>query len=306
MSRLTLAAPPLAALVYPAIIWAGPAISPLFLAMALAVPAIGVTAAHALGPASPRARAVALAVVAAPPLYSWLGGLLDFQTTVPLHGLAVWILLWLTLTVVATTGGQTARAARPRPARLAFAHGCSAAIITVFALAHLTNHLAALAGGERHIAVMSALRTVYRAPGVELVLLAAVAFQTLSGLRLLRDHVERTRSWWHTAQVASGAYLAAFFLSHLTAALRARWLRDIDTNWQWLTADSMLTDPWSARLAPYYALSVVAVGVHAALGLRYVLRARGWSPPVSDRLAVAAAAAATAASALIMTALLRA
>ena len=136
-------------------------------------------------------------------------------------------------------------------------------------------------------------------------LLAAVAFQAVSGLRLLRAHAGRTRSWWHTTQVASGAYLGVFFLSHLTAALRARWLRGVDTNWQWLTADSMLLDPWSARLAPYYALSIVALGVHAALGLRYVLRERGWTVAVADRVAVLATVAAVTASALIMTALLR-
>lgn len=68
----------------------------------------------------------------------------------------------------------------------------------------------------------------------------------------------------------------------------------------------MLTDPWSARLAPYYALSVVAVGVHAALGLRYVLRACGWAPAVADGVSLGASLVATLASALIMTALLSA
>jgi succinate dehydrogenase/fumarate reductase cytochrome b subunit len=151
---------------------------------------------------------------------------------------------------------------------------------------------------------MTALRTIYRLPLVEAVLLAAVAFQILAGLALLRRHVERDGSWWATAQVSSGAYLAGFFLSHLTAALRARWLRGVDTNWVWLTADSLLSDPWSARLTPYYALSVVAFGVHAGLGLRYVLRARGWPPGVANRAGILVPMAAVVASAAIMSALL--
>jgi succinate dehydrogenase/fumarate reductase cytochrome b subunit len=153
---------------------------------------------------------------------------------------------------------------------------------------------------------MGMLRPIYQARPVEAVLLGAIAFQILSGLRLLRPHAQRGTSWWDTAQVASGAYMALFFCSHLTAALRARWLRGVDTNWRWLTADSMLTDPWSARLAPYYFLAVVAFGVHVGLGLRYILRERGWSAAAADRAGLLPPAVAVLASIAIMTALLRA
>jgi succinate dehydrogenase/fumarate reductase cytochrome b subunit len=307
VSRLERALPALAAIIYPVLIWAGPAVSPLCLAVALVVPALGVLGVHRAGKSYPRARAVALAAVAAPPLYSWLGGLLDFQSALPLNGLGVWYPMWAALALVAATDdAEPVGTARPRPGRLAFAHGCSGAVVAVFALAHLANHLAALSGGERHIAIMAALRTVYRLPAVEAVLLAAVTFQVLTGVSLLRQHAGRDGSWWDTAQASSGAYLAGFFLSHLTAALRARWLRGVDTNWVWLTADSMLSDPWSARLAPYYALSVVALGVHAGLGVRYVMRVRGWSPAAADRAGVVVPTASAVASALIMIALLRA
>jgi succinate dehydrogenase/fumarate reductase cytochrome b subunit len=297
-------APALAALAYPALVWTGPAVSPGLLAASLLVPAAGVAGVHRSPAYFPRARSVALLTVATPPLYSWLGGLLDFQTAVPLSSLTVWYPLWAILAVVA--GRERPRpCTRPRPARLTFAHGCSAGVIAVFAIAHVANHLAAWwGGGELHMAVMGSLRTIYRSVPGETVLLAAVTFQILSGLRLLFPHAERGHSWWNTAQIASGAYLAVFFLSHLTAALRARWLRGIDTNWQWLTADSMVTDPWSARLAPYYFLAVVAFGVHAGLGLRYVLRARGWPPARADLAGWVPPAIATVASIMIMAALL--
>jgi succinate dehydrogenase/fumarate reductase cytochrome b subunit len=248
---------------------------------------------------------VALATVAAPALYSWLGGLLDFQHAIPVSADTVWYPLYAGLAVLGTmdTAGPATR--RPRPARLAFLHGCSGAVVAAFALAHSATHLSAVAGGAVHMAVMAALRTIYRAPAVEILLLASVALQAMTGLRLLRAHSGRDGSWWDTAQLASGVYLTAFFASHLTAALRARWLRGVDTNWVWLTADSMLTDPWSARLAPYYALSVIALGVHAGMGLRFILTARGWSSRAADGTALVMASAATAASALIMFALLR-
>ena len=298
-------APALAALTYPALIWAGPAIASFFLVVSVVVPAVGVVAVRRSSPSYPWSGCVALLAVASPPLYSWLGGLLDFQQAIPVNSLGVWCVLWTALAVAAGLERPRPAAPRPRPARLAFAHGCSAVVISSFAIAHLANHLAAFWGdGQTHVAVMAALRTAYRAGPVEAVLLAAVAFQALSGLRLLRPHAERGGSWWDTAQTASGAYLAVFFLSHLTAALRARWLRGIDTNWQWLTADSMLTDPWSARLAPYYFLAVVAFGIHAGLGLRYVVRARGWAPAYANLAGLVPPVVATVASVVIMAALL--
>ena len=40
-------APALAALIYPALVWAGPAVSPVLLALGLVVPAVGVVVARA-------------------------------------------------------------------------------------------------------------------------------------------------------------------------------------------------------------------------------------------------------------------
>jgi len=37
----------------------------------------------------------------------------------------------------------------------------------------------------------------------------------------------------------------------------------------------LLTDEWSSRLVPYYFLGIVALGLHGALGLRYVLLQHG-------------------------------
>jgi hypothetical protein len=66
-----------------------------------------------------------------------------------------------------------------------------------------------------------------------------------------------------------------FLASHVSAVLRARYLHHVDTNWIWLTADNLLTDPWSVRLVPYYFLGVLALAVHGACGLRRVLLGHG-------------------------------
>lgn len=131
-----------------------------------------------------------------------------------------------------------------------------------------------------------------------------MGFQIVTGLRLLRGAAVRRGSWFDTLQTAPGAYLGLFFLSHLTAVLRARLLRHVDTNWVWLTADSMLRNQWSARLAPYYFLAVVALGVHLGAGVRVVLIGHGYSTRTAGWVFFMLATSAVVASVLILTALL--
>ena len=88
--------------------------------------------------------------------------------------------------------------------------------------------------------------------------------------------------------------------------MRARLLRHSDTDWTWLAGGELLTDPWSARLVPYYFLAVIALAVHGACGLRVVLLGHGLTPARGGALVGLAAAAATVASALIMLGLFRA
>ena len=299
--------PPLAALVYPGLIWCGAALAPMFLLISIAAPGLALWIAHRTAP-HPRARRIAFFAVGAPPLYTLLGGWLDFQHAVPFKALHVWVVLWAVLACVALwerpseEGAATAHAATSH--RLAFAHGISAALITLFTVAHLLNHFSGLWGGDVHIAVMKALRLVYRQPLVEMVLLVAIAFQVSSGLVLLSRKLARTGSWIDSLQMGSAAYLVVFFLSHLSAVLRARYLRDVDTNWVWLTSDNLLTDPWSVRLTPYYFLAIVAFGVHGAAGVRSVLMNHGSSMQQADRAFALIVAAATVLSASIMVGLI--
>lgn len=296
---------PLAALLYPAIIWCGVRTSPIVLALSLAVPLIGLVSSHRIA-GFPRARRIAHLAVAAPPLFSLLGGWLDFQHALPFHGLTIWIAVWTAALIVVAVERACPVCPAPRSQALGMAHGISAALIVLFAAAHLFNHLVGLFGGESHIAVMSALRTVYRNELVEPILLAAVAFQIMTGTVLLWRKLTRTNGWFDTLQTTTGTYMLLFLLSHVSAALRARYLHGTDTNWAWLSGGELLTDPWSARLAPYYFLAVIAFGVHGACGLRTVALGHGAAPAVGNRLVLLGAAFSTVVSMLIFTGLVRA
>jgi succinate dehydrogenase/fumarate reductase cytochrome b subunit len=184
-------------------------------------------------------------------------------------------------------------------------HGVSAAMLTLFTIAHLGNHLGGLLGGEPHTAIMHTLRKVYRHSAVEPILLAIVVFQVATGGVLLWRKLARSTGWLDTLQTASGAYLMMFLLSHTSAALNARYLRGIDTNWAWAGGPELLTDPWMARLAPYYVLSVIAFGVHGACGLRTVALGHGASPALGARLVALGAGISAVVSALIFTGLVR-
>jgi succinate dehydrogenase/fumarate reductase cytochrome b subunit len=285
--------------------------SPWFLAFSMLVPLLGLLIGHRLDHRFyPRSRWIAFAVAATPPLYTLLGGWLDFQRVVPFKGLHVWGVVWLTLACFAfwerPPYGSAMGAQRAPQRRLALAHGISAALISVFAAAHLLNHFSGLWGGERHTAIMNTLRLVYHLPIIETALLASIVFQLISGLLLLKRKLPQTVRWIDELQAAAAIYLALFFLSHLSAVLRARLVRDTDTNWAWLTADGLLTDPWSARLAPYYFLSVIALGIHGGAGIRQVMLSHGRSMQFADKSFHVAVAAAAVLSTSIMTALIRA
>jgi len=264
-------------LIYPVLVWSISHLSPYTLPLTL-IPLIASAVSIAkISPLNsyPRAVAVAHLGVAAPALYNVMGAVLDFQKNYPFHGNSAWTVLWIVLIVLVAVERPSQPVSRTAShSGLRFAHGISAAVITCFALFHIANHLAGLAGGEAHLAVMKAFRTVYRRPAAEALLVTAVLFQVVSGVVLLRRRL-MTADRFEMLQGAAGAYLLMFFASHLRAVFKARYVRHIDTNWTWLTSSNLLTDEWSARLVPYYFLGIIALGLHGACGLRSVLLQHG-------------------------------
>jgi hypothetical protein len=307
-------AAPAAALAYPLIIWCGSQTSALVLAVSLVVPLLGLIVSYRLGGSGgmPVARRVAHLTVAVPPLFSLLGGWLDFQHLIPVGSVGVWIPLWTLLSVAVLfertrsepRGAGSSRLFVEPSGRLAVAHGISATVIVLFAAVHLCNHLGGLLGGDTHVAIMQTLRVVYRHSLVEPVVLAALGFQIVSGACLIQRKLAHATRGIETLQTTTGAYLLMFLLSHVSAVLRAH-RRGVDTNWSWLAGGELLTDPWSARLVPYYFLAVIALGVHAACGLRTVLLGHGWSARRGTVLVAVVAVVFTLSSALILAGLFR-
>ena len=302
-------AAPFAALVYPALVRAGTALSPAFLLLALGVPLLGLVAAHILGRAGASlfVRAAAFAAVGAPPLFALLGGWLDFQRALPFGSVGVWIPLWGTLALVAVLDRRLAPVTSgPSPRWLVLVHASSAIAVAIFAVAHVANHLAGLFGGDAHVAFMHVLRRVYRHQLIEPLLLGAVFLQVATGLALLWRKLPRARDWFSTLQMATGTYLMMFLASHVSAVFRARLLRNRDTDWSWLSGGELLSDAWSARLVPYYFLAVISLAVHVACGLRVVMVGHGMRVGRGNALVASFAALATLGSSLILAGLFRA
>jgi hypothetical protein len=317
-SRAYRTLPAIASLLYPGLVWCGPAVYPPLLLLSLLPPVLCLFAARRLVVTGrfPLASRVAHFGVGAPALFSFLGGWLDFQKALPFHrvgvwnSVGVWILLWaaLALAVFLERPSQwPERSPAHSRARLAFVHGVSATLLVTFALVHLLNHLLGAWSGSLHLAFMAAARVIYRSPLFETTLAIFLLFQMGSGLVLLwRKLSDPVTSWLDTLRTASGAYLALFLLSHLSAVFRARYLRHKDTNWIWLTSDNLLMDDWSARLVPYYFLGIVAFGLHVGCALHRVLRGHEAKEILADRAFSIIAWATGAGAVIIMTGLISA
>jgi hypothetical protein len=202
--------------------------------------------------------------------------------------LALWAGLWILAGFYGWGGSALVcqRVAQPSSA-WRVAHGVSAALIACFVLFHLANHLSGLAGPAVHAAIMKTGRQIYRAAPVEPVLVILLFFQVASGLRLAWQWSEARNDAFRIFQIGSGAYLAAFILTHLNSALvSARAVHKIETDWAWASGApaGLIHDAWNIRLLPHYALGVFFVVGHLSSGLRVVLLAHGVRAPIVNRI----------------------
>jgi succinate dehydrogenase/fumarate reductase cytochrome b subunit len=177
-------------------------------------------------------------------------------------------------------------------------HRIAAAAVGVYALVHMLNHLVALGGIAKHIAFMQAVRQVTRVPVLEVLLLAGVAVQAASGLRLALRRPRRLP--FDRLQALSGAYLAFFLLVHVVSVLFGRAMLGLDTNFYYAAA-GLQVRPYPLFFVPYYGLAVAALSTHLACALRRRLPAA--MPLASrDRMAWAGIAAGALFAVLIVAA----
>ena len=148
------------------------------------------------------------------------------------------------------------------------AHRVNAMVLGAFIAPHLLNHLVMLIGIDAHIAVMDAMRAVYRQPAVEIALLGLVVAQLGLGAALAYRRW-RPRGFWGWAQVASGTYLFLFLAQHVGAIVRARLaFPDLDTNF-YFAASVASVPPFSYYFVPYYFFGVLALFTHVGCAVRF-------------------------------------
>ncbi len=293
-------APAAAALVYPFLLRAfhaavgPPASTPspaaiagaiLVLAIAFAVPFLGLT--FACRPSATRgARRLAYLTVAAPTLYVFLG-VVQALVQSPIPDEVIWCAIWLAVALWSQIARNPGETAAPAIGRWRVVHGLTAAVLVVYVLFHITNHLLGLVGPEAHAAVMEIGRVVYRSDAGEPLLVAAMLFQIGSGVYLAWRWSAAPQGFHRTFQIASGAFLSLFILGHMNSVfIYARTFLGIATDWNFAIGapTGLIHDAWNIRLLPHYALGVFFVLSHIASGLRVVLIAHGASRRHTDRL----------------------
>jgi len=253
-----------------------PVIAALWLALAFLSPALCLIAALRLSAQLPLRR-LALACVMAPTAYVFLG-VLAYMAKSPVPDEVIWLILWVPICARVILWPRPSDGEGPVPAALRVTHGIVAALVSVYVLFHLGNHLFGLIGPERHLAVMKLGRLVYRNPFVEPLLVALMLFQIGSGLFLAWRWSAKPLEGFRVFQLASGFYLSLFILGHMNSVfVFARSYLHIQTGWDFATGapTGLIHDAWNIRLVPHYWLGVFFVLSHLASGLRVVLAAHG-------------------------------
>jgi hypothetical protein len=218
----------------------------------------------------------------------------------------VWPLFWLAVTGVAWLAQDATSPAIVSSRRLAVAHGISAvAILILFLVPHLGNHLTGIVSGADHFGVMKLVRLVYRNAVIEPLLVTLIGFQIMSGFVLVRRRLSRASDFFGTVQTMTGIYVACYFLGHMTAVFAARGA-GTDTNWNWLTSDDhgLLFHLSSFSLVGHYWVGPIAIVTHVACGLRMVMLGHGVSGEAAARTAWGLIGLGVVASSVILAGLL--
>jgi hypothetical protein len=267
--------------------------------LVFAVPAVALTIAYATGRIEKPSgsdvleRRLAHLAFASPPLFTLIGVGLYLAHVNNVDHIA-WVVIWIAIGLVFLFKPEAAAAtavprSRSGAAWLPAAHGISAAaILLVFLAAHLVNHMTALWSADTHIAVMKVLRKIYRSPVIEPALVLLMIFQVTTGFVLLTRRSRVVSDFFGTLQSATGAYLAVFITSHLTAVfILGRAVTQVDTDFNFAIGApaGLAGDPWNVRLIPHYSLAVWCLITHLACGLRAVLLAQRRALETANRIA---------------------
>ncbi len=152
-------------------------------------------------------------------------------------------------------------------------HRVSSILIGAFGLSHVINHVFALESLKAHVAVQNVLRVVYRQPAIEVLIIATALVQIATGAVIVSRARYQRSTPLRNMHVLAGCFLAMFFLSHLTGVGMGRFVQKVDTTFAWATGGpkGLLAGPRSGLFFPYYSLSILAIFLHIAGGVRWGL-----------------------------------
>lgn len=142
-------------------------------------------------------------------------------------------------------------------------HYATGLVITVFVALHLFNHACSLLSIEKHIEVMTSLRSVYRNIFIEIILLSAVCIQIFTGISLFKRNRKIVSTPFEKLQLWSGLYIAIFFLIHVSAVIGGRLILQLDTNFYFGVA-GLNSFPANLFFIPYYGLAIFSFFGHIA------------------------------------------
>jgi len=250
-------------------------VAALTLAATVSGPIAAALSLRRLDASAPRSRhpglvLAAFALTAAPALYALLSTVtfLDWVTgALPFLWIAVAALGAVAPHLRASPAPFVDERRAPASWRWRALHGGAAVLVATFAAAHVLNHLASLHSLAAHARVMAALRVVYRHPVAEVLLVAAVVVQLVSGVRLAWRARLTPATAVRDVQLLSGATLAAFLVSHATAVfVLARGVLHVDPSFSWAMGGprGLLAPGALVHLLPYYGLGVLALFAHIA------------------------------------------
>jgi adenylate cyclase len=158
-------------------------------------------------------------------------------------------------------------------ARLRSVSGC---VLLVYVVTHLSNHALALWSLNLADAWLEWLSAVWRWPPVTVLLLTAFLVHLCMALHSLW----RRRTWrmsrWEWAQLLLGLSIVPLGMTHVVGTRVAHELHGVYTNHFWVLWP-MAADPW--QNARQCAL-VIAVWLHACIGVHFWWRVKPWYPRV--------------------------